>query len=111
MNANDIQEVEITIEQAHAQIRLGELAQELQKVPAYKELITEFYFCREASRLVMLKTDMAFQTAERQHALETDLVGISSLAAFMRNTILIGGYAKESLDQHLETLDELREEA
>lgn len=111
MNADDIQEVEITIEQAKAQIRLGELVLELEQVPAFKELILEYYFCREASRLVMLKTDSNMQTVERQHSIETDLVGISSLAAFLRNTKTIAQHSAQSLEDHEETLDELREES
>lgn len=107
---NDIGEIEITIEQARQTIRKGELIRELESYPAFKELIIDGYFRDEASRLVMLKADKEFEPAEKQAKLDRDILGISVLGEYLRTQKLLGSMAEDSLDQHENTLVELREE-
>lgn len=111
MTQDDIQEVEITIEQAREVIRKGELVEELENNPVFKELILEGYFRDEASRLVMLKADESMQEPVKQATIDKDILGVSVLGSWLRNQKLLANMARSSLNAHEATLVELREEA
>ena len=110
MNEHDLQEIDITIEDAYKAIELGKMVSELESNPLFKGLITEHYFKDNAARLVMLKADPAFQTQEKQDKLNNDMLGISVLGEFLRDKKLLGLMAKDSIEADERTREELREE-
>lgn len=107
---SDMQEIEITIEEAKAKIARRDLVLRLQENPDFKELITEGYFRDEAARVVMLKADENFQEPEKQKKLDDNILGISILGEWLRTQILLGNMAEDSLEAHENTREELRAE-
>jgi len=107
----DMREIEVTIDEVKHVIHIGELVQQLEDTPVFKELITDGYFKTEAARLVMLKADPTMQTPEKQAGLEKDMLGISVLGEFLRNRKMLARMAQDSLEAHERTREELRAEA
>lgn len=104
---NDLQEIEVTIEEALAQVRRGELVLSLEKNPEFRELVLEGYFRDDAARVVMLLADKEHQSAERQTALHSDLVGISTFGEYLRAQKILGNMAAESIEQHKATREDI----
>jgi len=110
MLADDIQEIEISIEDAKKAIRMGELVDRLEKNEDFKELILEGYFKEDASRIVMLKADKTFQTPEKQSKIDKDLLGISVFADYLRTKKILAINLVDSLREHELTHQELLQE-
>ena len=108
---NDVQEIQIDISQAKEAIRLGELVEQLEQVPEFRELIIEGYFKTDAARLVMLKSDPEFQSNERQFQIDRDILGISVFGEYLRVKKMLGIMAADSLASHEATQIEVMQES
>ena len=106
-----MQEIQIDIEDAKKAIRLGELVTRLENEPDFIELITEGYFRDDAARVVMLKADKEFQTADKQEKLDRDIMGISVFGEYLRTKKLLGIMAQDAMAEYEETQAELRKES
>ena len=107
---NELQEIEVTIEEAEAQVRRGLLVEKLEQDPDFRSLVLEGYFRDDAARVVMLLADKEHQSVERQTALHADLLGISTFGEYLRAQKILGHMAKESLDAHKMTREDIRNE-
>ena len=106
---SQIQEVELSIEQAEALVARGEKALKLADNADFKELVLEGYLRDEASRLARLSADFTLDPQVRSEVLLM-VQAIGCFHSYMRNIIRMGDQARNDLVAHRETLAELHSE-
>jgi len=107
---SDIEQVEISIEQARKLIDERDRARALTDNPDFKKLVLEGYFKDESVRLVLLKAEPGMQTKEHQEAILKSMDGIGMLQQYFRNIMQQGAMAERSLIDDQATLSELMAE-
>ncbi len=105
----DIQEVEITIEEAKKAVEYAVLVRRLIDNPDFKKLVTEDYFVEEAARLTHLYSEPGL-TDDQIRWVQNDLLAIGGFKRFIKNKLLLGTNAQHELDHSTEVLEELRME-
>lgn len=109
MNLNEqIQHVELSLEEAQKIIAFGEAIQRLESNQDFQKVIFDGYFTEEAKRLVFLSADDALNP-ESQNAVWAGIRAIGELRSFLQNSKALGEFARKEVEDHKETLDELRE--
>lgn len=106
---SDIELVELSIEEANKMVARGEAAMRLSQNADFKELVLSGYFVEEAARLAHVYADPLTPPNDRQF-IHMDLTGPASFKRYMREITRVGELAKAELENHFETLDELRAE-
>lgn len=106
----DIQEVEISIEQARAFIAIGDAIERLEKNPDFIKVVEQNYFTHEAARAVSLIAHPAQQRPEAQAALASYLRGISEFQQYLITTKTQVQQFRMNLAENEELLDDLRNE-
>jgi len=107
---SEIEQTELSIEEAKSVIAKGEKALKLAEDPLFKELILEGYFEKETIRLAHMSSDPNIP-AEYRECVNRDLHGPASLKRYLHTLVQMSGVAATSLEEYEETLDEIREEA
>lgn len=106
---SQIQEVELSIEQAQALINRGEKALKLAENKDFKELVLDGYLVNEASRLARLSADFTLDPQVRSEVMLM-VQAIGCFHTYMRTIVQQGEMAKRDLAAHQQTLSELHEE-
>jgi len=110
-NSEQLEQVEISIEQAKAAVAFKEVLTRLTDNKDFKEIIIEGYFKEEASRLVLLKADPAMQGESEANQISKSIDAIGYLRLYL-HTIMQRGIAMEnSLKADENTREELLAEA
>lgn len=109
-NEEQVEQVEMSIEQAKTLQKRRDALNQLQHNPFWKTLINETYLKTEAVRLVLLKSDAATQVPHLQEAIDKEIIGIGVFRQFLSATLAMGNQADGAMAGHQETLDELRDE-
>jgi len=109
MNAEDLQEVEITIEDCKLAIELSDTLKRLQGNKDYIKIFEEMYFTEQACSLVGYRGNPAINDKTREVILR-DIDGIGSLQNFLNKVIEAGKSAKEELSRNENTREEILEE-
>jgi len=103
---NQVQEIEISIEQAKHLISNKDALSRLINNADFKKIITEGYFEKEASRLVLLKADQTMQDDKDQALL---LKAIDSVGFFRQYSSEIMRLGRQD-EKDLKDAEEVREE-
>jgi len=103
----DMKEVEISIAEAQDAIDFKRSLQNLIDNADFKKVITDGYFSREASRIVLMKADPEMQTPENQLLLNKQIDAVGFFRQFIRTQMHIGRLAEEELAAHQATREEL----
>jgi hypothetical protein len=106
--AQDIEEIELTIEHARHLVEKAEMADRLSRNPDFRKLIMEGYFETETARLGLLVGDP--HHADSQEMIMNDLKGTGALKRFFQNIFLLGRTAAAEIESSGYTLQELRDE-
>lgn len=106
---SDIQEVELSIEQAKKVIATGDKALKLADNKLFKELVLDGYFVDEAARLAHLSADLTL-TAEQRADVFVMIQGIGFFKAYMSMLVRRSDMARRELRDHEQTLSELHSE-
>jgi hypothetical protein len=106
-NAQEIQQVEISIEQAKASIRRMQCLDRLEKNPDFKELITDGFLKDHAIRQVMLKAAPQFQDEQRQKDFSNQIGAIGHFQQFLYAIRNLGLNAEKALADDEQTREEL----
>lgn len=106
---SQIQEVELSIEQAQKVIAIGDKALKLADNKLFKELVLDGYFVDEAARLAHLSADLTL-TAEQRADVFVMIQGIGFFKAYMSMLVRRGDMARRELADYQQTLAELHEE-
>lgn len=106
-----IQQVELSIEQAREALAFGEAISRLEQNPDFKKVVFDGYFVEEAARTVSLLAEPSMQRPESQLKLAHSLRGISEFKQFLLAHKHMCEQLRYEMSQNQELLDELREEA
>jgi hypothetical protein len=107
MHDSTIQAIEENIRKAKKFVEAGDALERLQANKDFKEIIMSGYFEKEAIRLVHLKADENFQTAERQKMVIAQMDAIGALNQYFRTIFHQASMAKKAIDADEETRDEM----
>lgn len=106
---DDIQQLEMTIQQAQAIAERGRKVLELVANPTFKDIIDDGYLLQEAARLAHLMADSNLTPAVRADV-ERSLTGPGSLKQYLMRIIHQGRMAEESITDAQEELVNAMEE-
>lgn len=106
---NEIQQVELSIAEAEKMVKRGQAAERLSLNPDFKALVLDGYFVEEAARLVHLSSDPTIPENIRDVVVR-DLAGPGAFKRYMTAMVQMGNMAANEIEDHRETLEELREE-
>lgn len=107
MTNNTIQDIELSIKEAKELVEVGNSLQRLMGNRDFKRVILEGFFKEEAIRLVHLKADPSFQTADRQHSIVQQMDAIGSLSGYLSTVLLKASQAAKSIELDETTRDEM----
>jgi len=105
-----VQQIEINIDMAKKQIAVRKAILELESNTNFKKVILEGYFETEASRLVLLKSDIEMQKPEDQEHIIRQIDAIGTFRQYLGTCIALGSMSEKALADDLETHDELLSE-
>lgn len=108
---SELRELELSIERARELIATKNAIERLNDDANFKRVILDGYLKNEAVRLVLLKADQNFQSAEDQKQLDKSIEGISYFASFMRTQLQLGRMAEKELADNQEILAEYMQES
>lgn len=109
MAQTDIEQVELSISEAKKSIEMGKMAEKLAINRDFKKVVMDGYFVDEAARLVHLLGDPRLNQEGRESVLR-DIQGLGAFKQYLQNKVREGHMAQDALEEHQETLDELRDE-
>lgn len=104
----DIQEVQLTIEEAKEIIAMGDAIERLFKNRDFKKVVLEGYFEKEAVRYVKLLGDANLTEKGREEILR-DMTGVGVFNYYLHMRRMEADHLREEVKQHEDTLDELRQ--
>ena len=81
---NDVEQMQITIEQARKQAHLGECLDRLQQHPDFQKLIMEDYLKDQTARLGHLLSDDAMQDKQRRKKIIKEIEAIGNFLSYLR---------------------------
>lgn len=106
----EIQSVEISIEHAKETVERSKAVGRLIKNKDFKKVVLDGYFEKEAVRLVLLKSDPNWQSAEAQKDIENQMIAIGGFRNYLNTINQLGQMAANALADDEATLSELRGE-
>lgn len=107
---SQLEEVQVTIKQSKEAIALMNSVLKLTENKDFKAVITEGYFEKEASRLVLLKADPSLQNEKEQLEIDRRIIAVGYLRQYLSYIVQIGRMAEKSLQDAEETQQELMQE-
>jgi len=109
-NETDLQSVEITIEQAKAQIENMQALDRLRKNKDFIALIETGFLKDEASRVVLALAEPALQADDQQKQLYKMIDACGYLRQYLNRIYQFGHHAEGALASHEDTRNELMSE-
>ncbi len=109
-NLTDLEQIEISIDDAHRKIKLMKSLQQLIKNKDFNAVIDTGYFEEEAVRLVHLKADPNMQEHEQQEGVLRAIDSIGYLRTYLSLITRKGEAAKEALANHEQTREDILHE-
>jgi hypothetical protein len=109
-NQSDIQQVELSLEQAKKVVALGDAIGRLENNRDFKKVVFDTYFNDEMLRLGGLLSDANMQKPADQQVLLDGLKAIGHLKQFLLARKHFADMARKELVDFQETLDEIRAE-
>lgn len=106
---NEVEQVELALADAKEMIERKRMVLSLEGNRAFKKIILEGYFEKEAARLALLSSDPMLNNDQRGSVFQ-DLAGLGALQRYLRTIIMMGTMAEQSVEEYQDTLDDLRAE-
>lgn len=108
MQPTEIQQIEVSVEELKAKIKLADDLDKLHRNPAFKNIFTKEYFEKKAQNLVSMTA--LPQNEMQKELVHNSMIGISSLQNYFRSIYKDGEAAKEELREHELELAEARKD-
>ena len=105
---NQVEEVELTIEEAKKHVQRRDSLRKLMNNREFRKIIEEGYMQEEAVRLVGISADPSVE--HREDAIIGQIKAISNLRQYLSNILRLGDQMEESILENEALLEELREE-
>lgn len=109
MSEREIEQIELTIEEASKMARIGEKALALSTNKLFKEIVMDGYFVQEAARLALLSSDPNIPENVRTYILR-DMNGPGAFKRYLQTLVQMGNQARREVEESRETLQELMDE-
>lgn len=109
-NPTEIQQVEVSLEEAERIAAFGEALRRLEDNRDFQAVILDGYFKEEAARLVMLTGVASFGTTQIDDV-HAAIRGVAELRQFFLARRAAADMAAKEIGDYKEALDEMREEA
>lgn len=109
-NAEDVQQVELSIEQAKKLIARKDALVRLQMNPDFKLLIEDGFLSDHAVRQVMLKAHPGYMDEKHQKIFDTQIMAVGGLKQFLVSIFAEGMNAEQAIRSDERTLEELHAE-
>lgn len=107
----DIQEIEISMEEAQKAVDMRNAIYRLQANKDYQKVFEQGYFIDEASRLVLLKASPAAEVDNIQGSIDKSIVGIGYCYRYMLAKIQMGNQKEKALFDAQESREDILAEA
>lgn len=102
-----LEQVEISIEQAKEAIAKRDALVRLTANPDFKKIVLEGYFEKEASRLVLLKADPEMQGDTEQKQINNSINAIGYVRLYFHTIMQIGAQMDRTMAEDEKTREEL----
>ena len=109
-NEEQLQEIEVSIEDATKAVDLMKSLEKLSNNPDFKKVMLDGYFKEECVRLVLVKAEYEMRSEDIQNQLLKDIDAIGRTRAYLHNIMLRGQTMVRSLASDKETKEELLSE-
>jgi hypothetical protein len=106
-----LEDLEVSINEAKQHISKMQAMQRLISNPDFNQVITEGYFEKEASRLVLLKADPNMQKDSDQNMINKAIDSIGYLRQYFTSVMQFGRMAEKAMKEDEATREELLTEA
>ena len=106
-NADQLDQVEISIKQAKEKISYMKSLEKLAKNKDFKNLIDTGYLEKEAIRLVHLKADLNMASEDNQKYINDAINAVGFFRNYLSTVSQQGEHAKQALVSHEETREEI----
>ena len=106
-HGQEVQEIEISIEEAKERIKIMNAILKLVDNDNYKTVFEEEYFGNECARLVLFRADPSQQTPALQEDINNAITAIGYLHVFLRAQVQMGRRAEMDLKADQETREEI----
>lgn len=107
MSKDTIQGIEESIKRSKKLVELGDSLERLRNHRDFKKVILEGFLEQEAIRLVHLKADPAFQTAERQASITTQIDGIGTFVQYLNTVMSLANLGAKGIEADEAAREEL----
>lgn len=110
MNDNaetQLQQLEITMEQAQESIALADALDRLHKNKDFKKVFLDGYMKEEASRAVLLRADPALTTDRQRQEVDDIITGIGNFRLYLSKIYKVAMMAERSIEDSKRTRQEL----
>ena len=108
MSQNEIEQIELTIQEAQKLVERAAQARRLAENPDFKAIVFDGYFTNEAARLAHLVSDPG--AVAHREAILRDLDGVGAFKRFLSTCIQFGDMAAVEIAEAREAMDEIRAE-
>lgn len=108
--SEQLENIELSIEQAKRSIGEMTTLQKLTKNEDFKKVILEGYFEKEASRLVLLRAEPSMSDAESRAIIDDQITAIGFLRQHFTTIMQFGRMAERALADDEATREEILEE-
>lgn len=105
--SQQIEQVEVSIEEAKKQVELGAAIRRLESNSDFRKVISETYFRDEAARLAHMSALFHLGKDKLEH-INQQIRAIGELAEFLRIKKMLAESLEGEIKAHQETLDDLR---
>ena len=109
--AQELKQVEVSIELAKKKVSLGKALDVLLNNKYFKELIMEEYLKNYAVHVVKNKSSYGMQEEAQQKYLDNEIIAIGSFDQFLRFISMEAAQAEQTIRDDEETREEILEEA
>ena len=110
MSEPSVKEIELTIEQARANVEAGDQLDRLMKNADFEALVTKGYFIDEATRLVQLKAHPAMKGDMEQKMIIKDIDGIGCLQQYFNAIFALRIQSQKAIEEGEAALAEIEQE-
>ena len=104
---NEIEQVEISIEEARKEVTKMECLLRLINNKDFATLIDDGYFVTEASRLVILRADADMQDATSQLSINNRITAVGYFRQYLQSIMQVGRMSEQGIRDDEETRQEL----
>lgn len=108
MSQNDIEQIELTIQEAEKLVERAAQARRLAKNRDFRLLVIDGYFLNEAARLAHLVSDPG--AAPHREAIMRDLDGVGAFKRYLHTCTQFGDMAAVEIKDAREAMEEIRAE-